>query len=192
MSRRLFLSSTWRTTRIFSRHISRVRSSPAPFPTIPSCPNPTCACAETPALPEGLKIDHNKPLNGTMAPYSEQILICTGQRDWKSRIEDENDGDNLAADLKELLGRGGIYSDVCLYFLLHAIQYFAHVHHCARTTKLIAVYDSHIIMFPSPTPPFRPQYHKERKYRLLPPIFFQVSNMYLSYHESHLIVFKHL
>jgi hypothetical protein len=49
-----------------------------------------------------------------MAPYAEQVLICTGQSDWKSRIEDENDGDNLAADLKELLGRGGIYSDVCL------------------------------------------------------------------------------
>jgi hypothetical protein len=49
-----------------------------------------------------------------MAPYAEQVLICTDQRDWKSRIEDENDGDNLAADLKELLGRGGVYSDVCL------------------------------------------------------------------------------
>ena len=49
-----------------------------------------------------------------MAAYAEQVVICTGQRDWKSRIEDENDGDNLSADLKELLGRGGMYSDVCL------------------------------------------------------------------------------
>lgn len=64
-----------------------------------------------------MEIDHSKPLNGTMAAYAEQVLICTGQRDWKSRIEDENGGDNLAADLKELLGRGGIYSDVCLYFI---------------------------------------------------------------------------
>jgi hypothetical protein len=63
-------------------------------------------------MPEGLKIDRCKPLNGTMASYAEQILICTGKPDWTSRIEDENDGDNLAADLKELLGRGGIYSDV--------------------------------------------------------------------------------
>ena len=74
-----------------------------------------------PALPDGLEIDHSKPLNGTMAPYSEQVLICTGQRDWKSRIEEENDGDNLAADLKKLLGRGGIYSDVCLCFTLRAM-----------------------------------------------------------------------
>jgi hypothetical protein len=64
-----------------------------------------------------------------MAPYAEQVLICTGQRDWKSRIEDENGGDNLAADLKELLGRGGIYSDVRLCFLLHARYYFAYMQH---------------------------------------------------------------
>jgi len=62
-------------------------------------------------MPAGLEIDRSRPLNGTMAPYAEQVLICTGQPDWKSRIEEENDGDNLAADLKELLGRGGIYSD---------------------------------------------------------------------------------
>lgn len=70
-------------------------------------------------MPEGLEIDTEKPLNGTMAPYAEQILICTGRRDWKSRIEEENGGDNLAADLKELLGRGGIYSDVCPPFSFH-------------------------------------------------------------------------
>jgi hypothetical protein len=113
------LISSCRATRIFSRHISRVRRSPPPFLTIPSCPSPTCACAETPALPAGLNINYNQPLNGTMAPYAEQVLICTGQRDWKSKIEDENDGDNLAADLKELLGRGGRYSDVRLSFLSH-------------------------------------------------------------------------
>ena len=71
-------------------------------------------------MPEGLYINYSKPLHGTMAPYAEQVLICTGQRDWKSRIEDENDGDNLAADLKELLGRGGIYSDVRPCFLFYA------------------------------------------------------------------------
>lgn len=46
-----------------------------------------------------------------MAPYAEQVLICTGKKDWESRIEDENSGDNLAADIKELLGRGGLYAD---------------------------------------------------------------------------------
>ncbi len=90
-----------------------------------------------PALPEGLEIDHSKPLNGSMAPYSEQVLICTGKLDWKSRIEDENDGDNLAADLKELLGRGGIYRDVCLSFLLHATCYFAYKQYHCQFLRLI-------------------------------------------------------
>jgi hypothetical protein len=69
-------------------------------------------------MPDGLAIDHTKPLNGTMAPYAEQVLICTGKDDWSSRIEEENAGDNLAADLKELVGRGGMYSDVYTYPLL--------------------------------------------------------------------------
>jgi (2Fe-2S) ferredoxin len=65
-------------------------------------------------MPEGLEIDHEKNLNGTMAAYAEQVLICTGKDDWMSRIEEENAGDNLAADIKELLGRGGVYRDVCI------------------------------------------------------------------------------
>ncbi len=63
-------------------------------------------------MPKGLEIDHSKSLNGTMAAYAEQVLVCTGKDDWLSRIEEENSGDNLAADIKELLGRGGVYSDV--------------------------------------------------------------------------------
>lgn len=47
-----------------------------------------------------------------MTPYAEQVLICTGKDDWTSKIEEENSGDNLAADLSELLGRGGTYADV--------------------------------------------------------------------------------
>ena len=66
-------------------------------------------------MPDGLPIDYNQPLNGTMAAYAQQILICTGQRDWTSRIED--DGKNhawghLVRGLKRLLGRGGRYADV--------------------------------------------------------------------------------
>ncbi|KAG9231888.1 Sucrase/ferredoxin-like-domain-containing protein [Amylocarpus encephaloides] len=88
-----------------------IRHEPPTFPTIPKCPSPTCDCSATPELPPSLPIDHKAKLNGTMAQYSEQILICTGKDDWLSRIEEENSGDNLAADIKELLGRGGIYSD---------------------------------------------------------------------------------
>ncbi|KAI1635280.1 Sucraseferredoxin-like protein [Biscogniauxia mediterranea] len=79
--------------------------------TVPSCPPPTCACADTPDMPEGLPIDYEGKLNGLIASYAEQVLICTGKSDWPSRIEEENSGDNLAADLKELIGRGGVYSD---------------------------------------------------------------------------------
>ncbi|QSZ35817.1 hypothetical protein DSL72_006939 [Monilinia vaccinii-corymbosi] len=46
-----------------------------------------------------------------MAAYAEQVLICTGKPDWPSRIEEDHSGDNLAADIKELIGRGGRYSD---------------------------------------------------------------------------------
>lgn len=63
-------------------------------------------------MPEGLPIDHNGKLNGLISSYAEQVLICTGKDDWPSRIEDDSSGDNLAADLKELFGRGGVYSDV--------------------------------------------------------------------------------
>lgn len=65
-----------------------------------------------PAMPEGLEIDRTSPLNGVMAGYAEQVLVCTGQDDWASRIEDESGGENLAADLKALLGKGGVYRDV--------------------------------------------------------------------------------
>lgn len=83
-----------------------------PLPTVQTCPSPSCGCAATPSYPEGLEIDHKSPLNGVITGYSEHVLVCTGQDDWTSKIEEENSGDNLAADLKELFGRGGKLSDV--------------------------------------------------------------------------------
>ncbi|KAJ9131100.1 Altered inheritance of mitochondria protein 32 [Pleurostoma richardsiae] len=62
-------------------------------------------------MPEGLDIDHKTPLNGLISNYSQHVLVCTGKDDWPSRIEEDNSGDNLAADLRELFGRGGRYSD---------------------------------------------------------------------------------
>ncbi|KAJ2903990.1 FMI1 protein [Zalerion maritima] len=88
----------------------RTYSSSA-LPTIPTCPSPTCSCASTPSFPDNLEIDRKTPLNGLMPAYAEQVLVCTGQGDWSSKIEADNSGDNLAADLKELFGRGGVYSD---------------------------------------------------------------------------------
>ncbi|KAJ5701532.1 hypothetical protein N7488_009080 [Penicillium malachiteum] len=85
---------------------------PPPFPVTKTCPT-SCNCP-TPAMPEGLPIDHEQALNGTMAAYAQQLVVCTGQRDWTSRIE--NDGENqgwgnLVRGLKSLLGRGGPYLD---------------------------------------------------------------------------------
>lgn len=62
-------------------------------------------------MPKGLPIDQEGKLNGLISSYAQQVLVCTGKDDWPSRIEDDNNGDNLAADLKELMGRGGTYSD---------------------------------------------------------------------------------
>jgi hypothetical protein len=145
--------SRWRLSRPLIRHISSypIRHKPAPFPTIPSCPSPTCSCAETPAMPEGLGIDHSKPLNGTMAAYAEQVLICTGKEDWMSRIEEENSGDNLAADLKELMGRGGVYSDV----LRPSIAY---------SRVLLMIY-SHTITLPLRTPLSQAPCRKDLKFK---------------------------
>ncbi|EPE02290.1 fmi1 protein [Ophiostoma piceae UAMH 11346] len=99
---------------VSSRASSTSKRPPPPspqFPTVAACPSPTCACEPMPELPEGLPIDHKAPLNGLISAYNEQVLVCTGHADWPSKIEEENSGDNLAADLKELFGRGGKYSD---------------------------------------------------------------------------------
>ncbi|ODM20436.1 hypothetical protein SI65_03489 [Aspergillus cristatus] len=99
------------------RLTSRLRARldiPPPFPVTKSCPEPSCDCPPTPAMPEGLPIDYEQPLNGTMAAYAQQLLICTGQRDWTSRIEDDGKEEgwgNLARGLKKLLGRAGPYAD---------------------------------------------------------------------------------
>ncbi|KAK0651797.1 Sucrase/ferredoxin-like-domain-containing protein [Cercophora newfieldiana] len=85
---------------------------PPPFPTIATCPSPTCACSPTPSMPPDLEIDQKTHLNGLISTYAQQVLICTGKPDWPSKIEDDNSGDNLAADLKELIGsRGAVFSD---------------------------------------------------------------------------------
>lgn len=84
------------------------------FPVVTTCP--TCTdCAPMPEMPPGLEIDHKQPLDGTMAAYNSQVLICTGQRDWASRIENDGDGKcwgELARRLRALMLRGGLFSDV--------------------------------------------------------------------------------
>ena len=68
-------------------------------------------------MPE-LDIDRQKDLNGTMAAYSEQIIVSTGQSDWKSKIEDEKETSSwgaAVAQIKELLGPKGRYHDVSCF-----------------------------------------------------------------------------
>lgn len=112
------LPRRWPSLQAFTSHVIRrsiISHVKPPFPTIETCPSPTCQCAATPALPDGLPIDWEKSLNGTMAAYAEQVVVCTGKDDWSSRIEEENAGDNLVADVKELVGRGGKFADVCTF-----------------------------------------------------------------------------
>lgn len=95
------------------RRAQSTAAPPPPFPpVVDQCPSPTCPCAPTPELPDGLEIDRTSPLNGVMTAYHQHVLVCTGRDDWPSRIEEDDSGDNLAADLRELFGRGGRYSDV--------------------------------------------------------------------------------
>ncbi|KAL4914255.1 Sucrase/ferredoxin-like-domain-containing protein [Aspergillus aurantiobrunneus] len=101
-----------------SNHLARQRriplEIPPPFPVTKTCPEPRCSCPPTPSMPEGLPLDHDHPLSGTMAAYAQQIVICTGQSDWTSRIEDDGKGRSwgeLVRGLKGLLGRGGPYAD---------------------------------------------------------------------------------
>ncbi|EXJ93556.1 hypothetical protein A1O1_01948 [Capronia coronata CBS 617.96] len=82
-----------------------------PFPVIPTCPGPTCACSPMPA---GLDIDRTHNLNGSMSPYAQHLIISTGRADWTSRIEDEKDTavwGRFIAETKSLLGRGGEFHD---------------------------------------------------------------------------------
>ncbi|KAF7190040.1 Altered inheritance of mitochondria protein 32 [Pseudocercospora fuligena] len=81
--------------------------TPPPVPVIDSCPAPTCQCRESPS---GLDIERESNIKGSMASYAEQVLICTGKNDWKSRIEDEEDA-VLVRQLKGFLTRGGKYAD---------------------------------------------------------------------------------
>ena len=62
-------------------------------------------------MPEGLDIEREQNINGSMAAYAEQVLISTGRNDWTSRIEDEEEG-VLVRRLKSFLGPKGKYSDV--------------------------------------------------------------------------------
>ncbi|KAK1760962.1 Sucrase/ferredoxin-like-domain-containing protein [Echria macrotheca] len=109
---RAFQSPKWR------RYLSSPAQPETPaepatrrYRKVVGCPEPRCPCAPTPKLPDGLEIDRTTPFGHSMPRYDEQVVICTGKTDWPSRIEDDADGHNLAADLKKLIGAGGSMND---------------------------------------------------------------------------------
>lgn len=93
------------------RRIPIPRTTPS-FPTIESCPPSTCSCRPIPSFPDGLEIDRETDLNGTMAPYYEQILVCTGRDDWPSKVEDSEGVEGpVMKSLREGLGPKGAAFD---------------------------------------------------------------------------------
>lgn len=103
-----FASTSIRGSRYYASKIE-IPFTPPPVPVIEACPSPTCPCRETPS---GLDIERESNISGSMASYAEQVLICTGRDDWKSKIEDDEDA-VLVRQLKGFLTRGGKYQDVC-------------------------------------------------------------------------------
>ncbi|KAI9763157.1 MAG: hypothetical protein M1840_000869 [Geoglossum simile] len=95
------------------------RSRPSSFPTTERCPTPTRNHASTPS---NLGIDYERPLNGTMATYVQQVLISTGKGDWTSRIEEDEAGE-LARGLKGLFVKGGRYSDASVFMHKNSKQH---------------------------------------------------------------------
>lgn len=111
------------------RHLSTTRTlRQSTIPTTATCPSPSCACAST---PPDLDIDRETPLLNTMAAYSEQVVLCTGQEDWHSNIEQENGPTGaFVKGLKGVIGKGGKGFDVCPFpFLCRFIS-------CMRSSML--------------------------------------------------------
>jgi hypothetical protein len=98
-----------RSLRSFST--TRAHLASTIIPTTQTCPSPTCVCAST---PPDLEIDHKVSLLNTMAAYSEHVILCTGQEDWHSNIEqDEGATGKFVKGLKGVIGKGGQGFDVC-------------------------------------------------------------------------------
>ena len=91
------------------------------YQSISQCPKPSCPCAATPILTE--PIDYTANIRESAPAVTQHIVICTGQSDWNSRIEEasEDDGSGqevrLVKALKARSGRKWISFSVCLQLL---------------------------------------------------------------------------
>ncbi|KAJ9617729.1 hypothetical protein H2204_013482 [Knufia peltigerae] len=100
-----------RTSPAAQRATLKTHAAPAPFPVIPTCPDPTCPCS---SMPAGLDIDRKAHLSGTMSAHSQHLIVSTGRSDWTSRIENERDTavwGRFTADVKSMMGRRGEFFD---------------------------------------------------------------------------------
>ncbi|KAL9007441.1 MAG: hypothetical protein Q9173_007289, partial [Seirophora scorigena] len=76
----------------------------------PTTTTQDCDCSTQ--FPQGLQIDHRKPLINTVASYNQHIVIASGENDWPSRIEtDESAAGALAKALKDMIGVKGDWFD---------------------------------------------------------------------------------
>ncbi|EPS40671.1 hypothetical protein H072_5458 [Dactylellina haptotyla CBS 200.50] len=76
------------------------------IPGIENCP--CSADIHTPGA-EGLEIDHTSPISGVITRHYRHVLIHTGTNNWPSRIE--SDDKSVAAKLKSLISRRGLFVD---------------------------------------------------------------------------------
>lgn len=133
---RIRLTRPLSTTQCLASRVRARLDIPPPFPVTKTCPELSCNCPPTPDMPEGLPIDREQVLNGTMVGYAQQLVVCTGQRDWTSRIEDDGKDQgwgNLVRGLKSLMGRGGPYLNVCGHIAKQTFPHYGIVKHLLTT-----------------------------------------------------------
>ncbi len=118
---------------------------PVAIPYTDTCPSPTCECTAT--TPADLDIDRKSPLLNTVAAYAEQVVICTGQEDWASRIEnDEGETGDFVRGLKGVIGKGSAAFDVGWFSLsrdFHECKDRRHIH-CIHANELLKHYSRSI------------------------------------------------
>lgn len=91
-------------------------------------------------MPADLDIDRKTPLLNTMAPYAEQVIFCTGKKDWVSNIEqEEGETGDFVKGLKSVIGKGAPGFDVGSFFprsIFFLSRFF-----CSRNAKYTCAID---------------------------------------------------
>ncbi|KAL9602848.1 MAG: hypothetical protein Q9219_001543 [cf. Caloplaca sp. 3 TL-2023] len=94
------------------RHSSTVRTlSHRTIPVIKGTTTTTSGCKCDIKFPQGLEIDHSRPLINTVGSHNQHVVIATGKNDWESRIENEEGYGDMAKALKDLTKRTGEWFD---------------------------------------------------------------------------------